>query len=158
MSGGVTVGGPDCDGQRKHFGRDWSTGQMHRELGMPVLGAAAALVLLRLFTCPGVLHVCEFPEAPRLRLSVSVTTCTHSGCPLGQLLPTCFRQEILSSGEILLRRAIKETHKELSGGLCDECHASGLEGGPRLLSPQLPFPRHLPWGTGKPSVPTGPSL
>lgn len=63
---------------------------MHRELGRPVLDVPAALVLLWLFNFLGFLHVCKFPKAPRLCLSVSATTCTHSGCTLGQLLPNLF--------------------------------------------------------------------
>lgn len=66
---------------------------MHRELGRPVLDAAAALVLPWLFNFPGFLHVCKFPKAPRLCLSVSATTCTHCTlhcCTLGQLLPNLF--------------------------------------------------------------------
>lgn len=110
VEGVMVGGGPDCDSQRKHFGRDWSTGQVHRELGMAVLDTAAALVLLWLFNFPGFLHVRKFPKAPRLYLSVSATTCTHSGCALAQLLPNLFSPGN-SSMETLLRRAIKEIHR-----------------------------------------------
>lgn len=63
VEGVMVGGGPDCDSQRKRFGRDWSTGQVHRELGMAVLGTAAALVLLWLFNFPGFLPGTEWPGA-----------------------------------------------------------------------------------------------
>lgn len=68
---------------------------MRRELGMPVLDAAAALVLLRLFTFPGFLHVCEFPEAPRLCLSVSLTVAV----PWGSCCPVVFARKFFLQGK-----------------------------------------------------------
>lgn len=83
-----------CTHQRKHFGRDWKTELLHKQLEVQAASLSLALPGAWFPQFPRFPCVCKFPDVLWLCLRVSTTTSVHSGSPQAIVVRLVFARKL----------------------------------------------------------------